>query len=78
MGFEKTNCIIKAYIWYDWLYEIQDVIPECPTKNGASFNNPGEKDLMAVGKKAGLKPGKCAEIIDEIQECVFAELAEWL
>lgn len=26
----------------------------------------------------GLKPGKCAEIIDEIQKCVFAELAEWL
>ena len=40
--------------------------------------NPGRKELLAVGVTAGMKKGKCEEIIDTIYECVGQILREYL
>lgn len=43
--------------------------------NGA---NPGEKEILNVGMKAGMKKGECIEIMQQIKYFVNAELSEFV
>ena len=40
--------------------------------------NPGMKDLVAVGKQAGMDKARCERIAKEIEECVWCDLKEYL
>ena len=40
--------------------------------------NPGEKELMAVGRKAGMKEADCMKIIHLIRGCVNEMLEEYI
>ena len=43
--------------------------------NGA---NPGEKHILNVGMKAGMKKKRCLEIIEEVKTIVYRELEDYL
>lgn len=43
--------------------------------NGA---NPGDKEILNVGMKAGMKKGECIEIMQQIKCIVNAELSEFV
>lgn len=40
--------------------------------------NPGRKEMLSVGIAAGMKKKKCNDIMDEIENCVQEELAEYI
>ena len=40
--------------------------------------NPGRKELLAVGKEAGMSTVVCKDIIDEVEEQVKKDLSEYL
>ena len=51
---------------------------EHTTSVGGNGRNPGMRELVEVGKKAGMKKELCVEIAEEIRECVQEMLEEYL
>ena len=51
---------------------------EHTTSVDGNGRNPGMKELIEVGKKAGMKKDLCVEIAEEIRECVQEMLEEYL
>lgn len=47
------------------------------TING-NGKNPGMADILAVAKKIGLNGAKAGKIANEIKECVFERLSEYI
>lgn len=62
---------------YDLTYSTTYYGEHTTTVDG-NGSNPGKKELLAVGKAAGLNEKKCGHIIDSIETCVQEMLGEWV
>ena len=51
---------------------------EHTTSVDGNGRNPGMKELIEVGKKAGMKKDRCEELAEEIRGCVQEMLEEYL
>ena len=51
---------------------------EHTTSVDGNGRNPGRKELIEVGKKAGMKKDRCEELAEEIRSCVQEMLEEYL
>lgn len=62
---------------YDLTYSTTYYGEHTTTVNG-NGSTPTKQDMLAVGVKAGMKKGKCLDIIDEIESCVKEKLGKYL
>ena len=51
---------------------------EHTTSVDGNGKNPGTKELLSVGMKAGLRKDKCESIIGEIREKIEEDLGEYI
>lgn len=62
---------------YDLTYSNSIGGEHATTING-NGKNPGMADILAVAKKIGLNGAKAGKIANEIKECVFERLLEYI
>lgn len=62
---------------YDLTYSNTYYGEHTTTVNG-NGKNPGVQEILEVGKKAGLKKDWCIDVAEEIRNCVYERLGEYL
>lgn len=75
--YDESNDQWRLSPAYDLTYS-NTYYGEHTTTVDGNGRNPGRKELLAVGVTAGMKKGKCEEIIDTIYKCVGQILGEYL
>ena len=73
---------VKNKVWrlapaYDLTYS-NTFYGEHTTSVDGNGQNPGEKEIYEVGKKAGISAKRCRELYSRVRECVYEDLSEYM